>query len=363
MTVTQRAIFQGLAICLSLLMSCQVMAQCKQKDECGDHIYYGGKPFHPGCEQLDVTIHNTTQFEFVVDDGFDAPSKTGDTSNFGAVPAGEVKTFSIVGVALDGSGNADNAHNDEVDTAVRYIAKRLNNDTQAYDLNAGTDFTISLKKASCNSGTPVIQEDDHQCYTACKICTVYGCHWDCNLGGAAVKTACNICTGSNAGDDGVCKSNYKYESIDCKTATIEDPPADSSVSSSPGLFTRGANLDANDGSNSGEDSSVPYSTYSRFRCGQPSECGTNDDCNGGTEDDNKPAKLEFYVKPSPVETLTITFPFNSKTPMAKLMKDSVYNNLNAKYVGLLGSYFSFSSVAVGENTLAFSTLCNAESCP
>ena len=344
------------------------------------------KPITPGCETLEVTIQNNTNFSFVVDNTYEPDQAIGKTTNFGDVAAGRTEVFSIKGVSLDNTSQQD-----EVDTSIRYIAKHQNSATGAYDENTGAQFTITLKKSSCNSAVPTMQMDDHKCYYANRLCEVdcnykdcSHCYWSgCALGGMGCDGGNHTCPltddvkchdeGPGGYDyrtpDDVCGTYYDtFQSLDCKTAST-DPSVgaqlakSSKVELTSGLYSVGVKVKNNGTlSSNTEDPSVSSSTYSNFTCNQSSECG-NDSCGGGTSDYNKPAQLVFHVYPSLIETLTVTFPFNPQTSTAKVMKDSIYNNLNSQYLGQLGTYFSYSSVVVGDKTLAFSTLCNSVDCP
>lgn len=365
---SMRKIFLSyLIIFASLASNQQAFAMCTTNSSCGRHLNVDGKPVHPGCESLNVIIHNTTKFKFEIKD---APDKA-YTQTFGEIPAGSQKTFSIRGLYLDENNQ------DDVNTSITYVAKRSDGG------NAGTQFKIQLKKTSCNSNSPDIIKSDYECYTACRIChlnkdwTGSDCHWSCSIGGAEAYggETCTFSGCKEAGSDGVCSSFYnKYVDIQCNNAVNSSPSAPSSALSSvipaAGLFTVGANFN-DGGEGTGENSSVAFSTYSNFTCNKSSECGetsgSNEDCQGGTDTNNKPAKLEFYVKPSPIETLTITLPSDTRNANVKILHDAIYNNLNAKYLGQLSAYFSFppvvSQVVNNQQTFAFSTLCNAANCP
>jgi hypothetical protein len=382
----RKKLLYSLIVGLAWFHVASVYSSCSSSPCGGKTMSRNSKPITPGCETLEVTIQNNTNFSFVVDNTYTPDPTIGNTTNFGDVAAHSTQVFSIKGVTLDNTSQQD-----EVDTSIRYIAKHENSATGAYDKNTGAQFTITLKKSSCNSAVPTMQMDDHKCYYANRLCEVNcnykncsHCYWSsCVLGGMGCDGGNHTCPltddikchdeGPGGYDyrtpDDVCGTYYDtFQSLDCKTAST-DPSVGrklaqaSKVELTSGLYSVGVTFSDDDGTpTSTENPSVQSSTYSNFTCNQSSECG-NDSCDGGTDEYNKTARLVFHVYPSPIETLTIIFPFNSQSPIAKLMSTTIYSNLSPKNLGGLGTYYSMTPVAVTDTTLAFSTLCNSASCP
>lgn len=373
MTLTHKFIFYFVVIGSSLSNAMPVYA-------CGVPYTSDGRPLVPGCMRLDVIVHNQTEYTFVVDGQYTPVASSGS-------PVGQNKHFAEIlpDSSHDGKptilyidGGNSGSDPDKVDTSVRYYAEKEG-------VRKGPTMTLHLKKAACNSKSADIHWSDDHCYKntkapcapdfwkTCHYCTfmadrcTWGACWSCEWvfdPNNQFDIGHPVC-GYHAGPDGVCMDNYIYGSIIPNNAVpTTSNSASSSVRVDPGLYTVGASLNAVTGENQGEDRTVPYTNFARFILSQSSECGMDNKCSlGGSSNDNKEAKLEFYIKPSLIETLTITFPFNAQTPVAKIIKESIYNHLNSKYVGQLGSYFSYSPVEVGDKTLAFSTLCNAANCP
>jgi len=351
---------------------------------CGDHTYRDPKPYVSGCERLEVVVHNTTNYTFKADTSFKAISSSGSAplgvGSFSDIPPNAVTTL-----AFDGS-KVNSNDTDRIDTSMRYYAMLNGN-------RVGPQMMLYAQKLSCNVGNAEVQFDDDHCYDHyttgdCSISCSHSCAYDagkCN-GGCSYCTS-KYCDGWNTdgscsdwqcnythNQDYVCNSEYNYDQVNCSHDGVNtipsDPSAPSSASSSvtvdAGLFTEGTTF-TEDGNSSGENPSAASSTYSSFTCDYSSECGSdsNGNCNGGTSEHNKTAKLEFYIKPSPIEKLTITFPFNNQSPFAKTMFSSIYNNLQAKYLSSLSIYYSAQPIVVDEksSTMAFSMLCNSASCP
>lgn len=341
---------------------------CNVTTSCGFDERKDSKPVSDGCNTMKVTIHNQTNFTLSVDDLYKPSTTTGSTENFGDISPNSTETFTIAGVKIDdGDNNHDNdAREDEIDTSIRYVAKHQINGN---DQKTGSQLVITLKKDSCNAKKAELNMSDFRCYYQKRIDNGnLGCKW----GGCVLGNLCNddqgtkTCYPNCAGmtEDAICMEDYdRFLNVECRTASdslVTNAADNSSVATTSGLYTSGVN-------NAGDpDTSIAYSTSSKFQCNQSSECGpgkVGDLCKGGTSDYNEPAKLKFYVYASPIETLTITFPFNSQSPIAKLMRTTIYSNLSPKNLGGLGTYYSVTPVAVTDTTLAFSTLCNSASCP
>ncbi|MBP9725938.1 MAG: hypothetical protein KBD83_00525 [Gammaproteobacteria bacterium] len=376
----RKKLLYSLIVGLACFHVASVYSNCSSSPCGGKKISRNSKPITPGCETLKVTIQNNTNFSFVVDNNYNPDQTIGETTNFGDVAAHSTEVFSIKGVNLDNASQQD-----EVDTSIRYIAKHENSETGAYDENTGAQFTITLKKISCNSAVPTMKMDDHKCYYASRICDVSHCYWNSCTAGApggcdGGNHTCPLTDDVKCHDEGpsgydyrtpddICGTYYDtFHSLDCKTAST-DPSVGatlaqaSKVELTSGLYSVGVTLSDDDGQPTDtENPSVHSTTYSNFTCNQSSECG-NDSCGGGTDEYNKPAQLVFHVYPSPIETLTLTFPFNAQSPIAKLMSTTIYSNLSPKNLGGLGTYYSMTPVVVTDTTLAFSTLCNSASCP
>lgn len=365
----------GLIISLCLFSALEARADCSVTSHCGFSIETDSKPVTPGCKALEVIVHNDTNFEFDVDKTYSPSTTLGDISVFKSVKPGESKTFIVQGVYVDSSNQ------DDVDTSVRYIAKYKNPATGVYDKNPGTQFVINLKKTSCNSSSPVIHMTDYRCYYDCRVCDppfFTSCHWSgCTIGSVGYSNGryCDVtCTGQTP--DAVCKSYYSsYESLSCNKASstlLTSMSSGSSISPTPGIYTIGAgNLDANNYGRA-EDPSIKYTTSSYFICDKSSECSNssdNDDgcAKGGTSDHNKTAKLEFYIKPSPIEKLTVHFLSSSvsaQTNVSHAILQSLYNNLNPEYLAQLGTYWLLTPVQINadKKSITFSMLCNDASC-
>lgn len=343
-----------------------VKAQCtSSRYECGK-VYrsdYGGKPFMPGCETLEVIIHNKTNYTFVVDNDYlPSPDVRGE-SNFNRLdpPSDETDNNGIQSYYVKGTlVNNDPNHSDDVDTSVRYLAQINNKNTGAY-------FILNLKKKSCNVTTATYRKDDRNCYDSCRHCSDH-CYWDCR------EAYCDVsCASDKNSPDAVCAHDYKYfHSYNCHYASQDQQSSlseGSYVSTSSGLYTLGARLDSTHYGYA-QDPTVLYTTYSNFRCDKYSICGDpgGDDpekagCITGTKDHNTTSRLEFYIYPSPIETLTVTFPDSAETPMGKIIRDVVLKNLNPAYIEKLGLYYSFAPVKVSGSSISFSTLCNSSNCP
>lgn len=324
---------------------------------CGDSFPRSPHNTTPGCERLQVVVHNDTNYTFKLDPTYTLAAQSGGPSLgvgfFDDIPANSTKTFIFDGVYVN------NNSRDKVDTSMRFLAYLGNQ-------KIGPRITIYAQKESCNvANNAEIIFYDQRCYDDVKVCVPgLGCSETCTL-----NTKCFTGCCSEGHKDCVCTTSYAYKTTHCSVGdlyTVNNPAVPSSVQSDSGIFTIGAKFDLN-GVNIGEDSGHPYGVYTHFTCKKETECGDtkSGNCISGTatNDDNKPAKLEFYIKPSPIETLTIKLPFDPKTPTAKLLQGSIYNNLNAEYLGRLGSYFSYQPVVMTDQEIAFSTLCNSASCP
>ena len=378
--IMRKKLLFSLIVGLAWFHVASVYSSCSSSPCGGDKTWINSKPITPGCETLQVTMQNNTEFSFVKDSSYNPDHTIGNTANFDDIAAHDTKTFSIQGV----SNPNDASQQDEVDTSIRYIAKHKISATGPYDENTGAGFTVTLKKSSCNSSAPSLKMDDHECYSASRLCEVdcnykncSHCYWGpCIFGGfecAGGNHVCmtnfdSRCSSPVKTPDGMCVDEYDtFQSLDCKTAST-DPSVGailahaSAVALTSGLYSVGVKTAADGTLSSTEDPTVKSSTYSNFTCNQSSECG-GESCGGGTSDYNKPAQLVFHVYPARIETLTVTFPFNTQTPIAKILKDSIYNNLSSKYLSQLGTYFSYQPVVVTDKTIAFSTLCNSANCP
>lgn len=349
---------------------------------CGDSYWVGPKPYQPGCERLEVVIHNETKYNFEIDTDYTEVSSTGGAplkiGNFSSIPANSVKTLTFDGVKVD------NNDLDKVDTSMRYYA------TTASGERVGSKFLVNAKKNSCNVYNAKIRFDSDRCYSHNKIwngdipATYHpGCELNTNCNGGCsycTQSSCIAwdfngnctdysCTASMHYKDYICKSSFAYDTYSCEhdgVSVIDNPDVPSSVQVlEGGIFTVGAHFDSNSGANTGKDLTESYTTYRNFTCNKSSECdkSKNGGCQSSNDNNNKPAKLEFYIEPSQIETLTVSLPFDPKTPTAKLLEGSIYNNLNAEYLGRLGNYFSYQPVVMRDQEIAFSTLCNSASCP
>lgn len=207
-------------------------------------------------------------------------------------------------ITLNGTATSDGSSLDNVSGQLNYYA------TTTRDAH----FTINVDKTSCNEASASCNKT--------KVCCVkddLGTCWDWLSGGSPC---------------------YRY-SKSCGTATND--ATNNTTTSAGGTLYFSDSID---------------NQPPTFSC--DSLCSKNSD---GTDYAGTAATTEFYVYPAFIEQLTITFPFDPKTPTAKLLKSSIYNNLNSKYLAQLGTYFSYQPVVVGEKTLVFSTLCNSANCP
>lgn len=301
-----KLIKRSIVNCLFVLLACETSVQGYA---CGYTSKYDPNLFHPGCEQLKVTLHNLTNYTFVPD----------STSDFVSASPGDTTFF------LAGSANGYDDQ-DKVDVLAHYTA-------MFNGKKVGPEFTVHLQKNSCNAiNTRGIKSDDH-CYDHYK-----------NTSPHCVESKCALCGIAAPHADQVCLSEYRWTNPDCANS-VSQALVTSQVSGNPlpGIYI----------------SSI--SNFSaQFNC-------TRDTVSGFSDVVNNPGTTDIYINASPIEMLTITFPFNAQSPTAKLMKDSIYNNLNAKYLGQLGSYFSFSpvvsNVVDNKHQLSFSTLCNSIDCP
>ncbi|MCD8524504.1 MAG: hypothetical protein LRY67_01690 [Gammaproteobacteria bacterium] len=339
-------------------------AGCKVTSSCGHTIWKDARPASEGSNVLKVTIYNQTTFDFVQDASYTPTSTTGVIGPIDSSQPGVIR-FTVTGEKID------DANRDAIDTSIRFIA-------QSNAKNTGSQFTVILKKDSSNVSSAKLSMSDYRCYYGCKvICGKWGnnCCWDCRLGSDGYSNGntcaldcCNALDKSKGyNSDCVCDVDYdRYDHVDCNYAKkdlVTNLADNSSVIMTSGLYSIGVKLDSSGNSLGIEDPNVSYTTYAYFMCDQSSECGGNS-CSQGNTDHNKPSQLLFYVKPSPIETLTITFPFNPQSPLGKLMKDIVYNNINPAYIEKLGLYYSMTPIALSttKSEIAFSTLCNAASC-
>ncbi len=265
-------------------------------------------------------------------------------------------------------GENGSRNHDEVNVVAHYIAT-LNGK------KIGAEFSITLKKASCNLNSAVAKKNDDNCYKRIRVCgdPIKGCYWGaCELNGSCGSIGCvyypciatDVTTGgcilwdyskAETTPDDICKSEYhNFDSVECNDAEgIVNPAVTSSVDTmqSVAIRTTGAT------STGSEDGSVSImNTDTVFTCNESSIYSEETTY-------NQPGETEFYIRPARIETLTIAFPFNPQTPIGKILKDSIYNNLNSKYLSQLGTYFSYQPVVVTEKTMAFSTLCNSANCP
>lgn len=338
--------FVGASVCFLFGCSTAYANDCSAgMTHCTKHHY----DFPPnlavnGCSRLNVTIQNKTNYFLVWDNSYAADTDDGDIID--ADSAEEVTSVVISPspgqstIVLQGV-EKDSADKDAVNKALRFTAYLTNPVTDTAAKKTGAEFVIQVTKNSCNAALTTCQQKDHPCY-----CT------STTSGGSCVDapTECDKAwyndPYSNASNYEPLHSQDHY--WDEEGATNCDKARQTS--------------DLNVSADFSDMKAVYVDAYSKdsahFACDKPAVCYASNDAT-----ENSPATINFTVEPALIETLTITFPFKTKTPMAKLMKDSIYGNLNAKYIGLLGSYFSYSPVVVGENTLAFSTLCNAASCP
>ncbi len=294
---------------------------------------------HPGCEQLNFVVHNMTAYTFKLDTSYNADKGQGEGSFQDILPdanQGGGTSISFVGAAVD------DAHQDEITRSMRYIAT-LN------DRPVGTGFTIQLRKNSCNAANTRLIYDDRKCYSQ-------GPAPECKCSFSANATSCKLCTTCHNGlcSTSPCDSDYHhYRSYDCKNSvnSADTYSASSSVSIfSSGIYTLGVS------SNDGPDFSQSITNVTNFECNE-------DSIRNASSDYNSPAETKIYIYASPIEKLTISFPFNSQSPIGKIMRDVIYNNLDTVALASLDNYYSMNPVSVKDASISFSTLCNSNLCP
>ncbi len=330
MRFIQKTFFRYFVVCLSLLVSHQVSS-------CGNEWDYDAKRATPGCEQLKVTILNNTNYTFSPNNVKFSAGGYASGNTFPTLKPNSTTIFFLAGGAKDYDGDGKNEKKDEVNVSMRYVAESGGNKT-------GTYFDAVFAKDSCNIvNTEYVKDDDH-CYwhnpctwdSSCGYCTYCSdstCSTICDPSGICLT----YCEWDFTCHSQTCKSDLKYDRVKCSDS-VNNPPVNSTVSTFPGLYQSN------------------FSNTSNFTCQKSTVYE-------GSDDYNKPATTTFTINPSPIETLTLTFPFNAQSPIAKLMSTTIYSNLSPKNLGGLGTYYSMTPVAVTDTTLAFSTLCNSASCP
>jgi hypothetical protein len=348
----------------------------------GNTISESGVPISPGCQRLDIIVHNMTQYTFVLDS---SSVSSGANQHFSSsIPP---ETNGPTTLYIDGASAGD----DVVNASIHYYATKEG-------VKKGPGMTLTLKKDACYSHNPEIVLNDDHCYspysisypcptadepwklcpyTTCQLdgscdansANCYACHYVCDMTSSVSSCAhvrSNLKCSFGLESDAVCVTDYRYDHVNCKglDTTFSSSHVPSSVSVDPGLYTLGATLNSSGKNTEGDaNTSVSYTPDAYFVCNQSSECGNDSNCSGGTSDYNRESKLEFYVYASPIETLTVTFPFNPQSPMGKIMRDVVHSHLDSTLVGLLGTYYSVNPVSVQGPSIAFSTLCNSDACP
>ncbi len=336
MRFAQKAFFRCFVVCLSLLVSHQVYASC------GDEWEHDANRAIPGCEQLNVTIVNNTNYTFVPDNVEFSVGGYVSGTTFPTLKPISTTTFSLKGGAKDYDGDGKTEKKDEVDVAMRYVAELSGKKT-------GTYFNAVFKKESCNITNTSYVEDDDSCYykdaagscirkTSCNICTSCGTTKKCDDITCDSNGICyEFCEYEVKCVTQTCQSDIDYNNVECSDS-VQNPPVTSHVEPAAGLYE--SNL----------------TNASNFTCQKSTVYQSSSDY-------NTPATTTLTINPSPIERLTITFPFNAQSPIAKLMSTTIYSNLSPKNLGGLGTYYSLTPVAVTDTTLAFSTLCNSASCP
>ena len=332
----RRVFLFSLAIFTSLFFSQSVYAyKCSAgQTHCYEHTHHITDLAPTGCDMLTVTIFNNTAYYFMKDNTYsDSASPAGVSVDSDLTTP---KDFPILKPSTSGQviyvlgDNVGSSDKDKVDRTVRYVAYFPDANGNVSNNTTGAQFVLHLSKSSCNASLTSCDLKDRPCYcrgeydgapcirigAECKWYNYDGSvepqqfissYWDKNVNGCT-----NIPSSLSAG---------------------ADFPSVSAVYMNPNL------------------NSAP--SFS---------CNTSTVCDASLEGNN-PGTVNFTINPALIETLTITFPFNTQTPAGKIMKDSIYNNLGSKYVGLLGSYFSYQPVVVTNKTIAFSTLCNSANCP
>lgn len=307
---------------LIFLLSSSAYAGCggSGNDGCAKHH---NDPYlnlaSPGCDQLHLIIHNNTAYTF-------EPTITKTYGDFS-----QITTLDSSGVDVYVPGKkASKSSQDEVDGTIVYVARSKQGKL------TGAQFTLHLVKSSCNAAAASCVKSDANCY--CKD-SHGNCVWN---------ATCDVCTYGSFPNykSYACKSDWKTGAQDCSTANNSNPTTSSTFSTPdhpPAIMTS---------------SDVLENTDPTFNCGTATVCNAS-----SGKGANSPGVTEVTINPARIEILTLTFPFDTQTPVAKILRDSVYNNLNSKYISQLGTYFSYSPVVVQDNTMTFSTLCNSANCP
>lgn len=324
MRLTIKAFFSSLVACLALLFVQQTYA-------CGSSVEVAANLYHPGCEQLKVTIVNNTGYEFEVVEDNSQP-------NIGSVVSGSLNSFSTPFYIKGGYQNDTNQ--DVVDKTVRYSAKLNGKKT-------GATFLLHLTKSSCNvtEKNTTCKVNTHSCYEwidPCEACEWMGCKSCAFCSFIPWKCGCV----STVPPFGLvpCHPDYSDYSASCHTSPANPLATGYEVSQ----LTSGVYLTS-------ESKTDPV-----FVCDASTVCQAN-------SSKNQPGMVTLSINASPIEQLTITFPFNNQSPIAKAISTGIYNNLTAKNLGGLSAYFSATPVvetSTSTNTsLTFSTLCNSAGCP
>jgi len=325
MSVKKKLFFFYVAI-ISLFMFAQLSYACH---DCGKQKTYDPNLAANGCNNLHVKIHNSTQYTFQVDtsgsypDSNPAYGKIGSNTAVSAFPAisgGGGADFYITGTENLSTGNQD-----DVDRQVRYFAYMNGKKTGAY-------FTVHFQKDSCNAYLTKCETTTESCFDQDNLCT---CWWN-------FKCTCEWCIPVLGCIPNMPCGNKGYNPKHCDQT--QSPALSSSSIATPalpgGIFVTGI-----------------IQQNATFSCSVSTVCK-------GSSVGNTAALFEFTINASPIETLTITFPFNPQSPLGKLMKDIVYNNINPVYIEKLGLYYSMTPITLSttKSEMAFSTLCNAASC-
>lgn len=285
-----------------------------------------------GCSQLNVTIYNNTAYSLTLDNSDSGSVNEGDMINSDPVTINPSKSnlITLQGVEVD-------TQKDEVNKTLRFIAY------DAEGKKTGAQFTVQVTKNSCNAVMATCKQKDHPCY-----CT------STTSGGSCVD-APQACDKAWYNDPYSGASNYEplhsqdhywdpEEATNCDKSTQTDGlTASANFSDAKAIYI---------------DSYTAHGAY--FSCEKETVCDASAD-----PQKNSPATISFNVNPSPIEKLTITFPFNSQSPFGKTMFGSIYNNLQAKYLSSLSTYYSVQPVVVSEasSAMTFSMLCNSATCP
>ncbi|MES2204862.1 MAG: hypothetical protein V4496_06550 [Pseudomonadota bacterium] len=266
-----------------------------------------------GCEQLQITVNNKTNYTFTADP---SPSMSnGTVTSLPSIFPGDNNNPII----LAGTQPKNSNYYDEINGTLQYYATA----------NRGVHLMIPVAKSSCNISQVSCKR---QCWTKTL--------------GKKNYISCDSCT-------------FKGGPISCRVeCEVHDGCSESGIFSSTNTTQQSTSENLYTGASSNDN---PYLHCDDSLCSE-----ANHNCYISDGDSNKAAKTSFTVYPAILTQLIITLPFSNTSPLAKAMLNSIYNNLKATSLSALTTFNVIPVVLESsseETTMTFSTLCNTANCP